>query len=426
MCFAVAAILVTVGSAWFADHRVRAALTSEAEARLLRVATTAASQISPESIAAIQGSGEESAEYLSAQVPLVTLRSATGVANASLIDASHRTLVDARAPEGTEGLPTALDSLAGRELATALGGRPAVSRPFRHAGQWLRAGFAPLGPAGMAPVGAVAIEAEATDVPLLADLARGLWLIALMSGIAIAVLAGLIIRASISAARLERRLSRSESLAAMGRLTATLAHEINNPLAIIRGSAERLRRDEPASRRMADSVIEEVDRLSRTLRRYLQFAKGGEVTAGSGDAIVALDATLALLEGELVARRVTFERRGEAIAAPVSLDNESLKQVYLNLMLNAIEAMPEGGRLVIATIERGGGYEVSIADDGPGIAPEVLKRLGSPFFTTKAQGSGLGLFLARRLAQAAAGDLTIESESGRGTICTLRLPRRKG
>jgi signal transduction histidine kinase len=110
----------------------------------------------------------------------------------------------------------------------------------------------------------------------------------------------------------------------------------------------------------------------------------------------------------------------------VRLDNESLKQLYLNLILNALDAMPRGGTLAVETAERAGHFEVSIADDGEGMPTETLRRLGSPFFTTKATGSGLGIFLARRLAASAGGELRIRSEVGRGTTCVVRLPRRRG
>jgi signal transduction histidine kinase len=216
----------------------------------------------------------------------------------------------------------------------------------------------------------------------------------------------------------------------MGRLTATLAHEIKNPLAIIRGSAQRLGRLEPEARRMADFVVEETDRLSRTVARYLEFARGGagspEGAAETGDAATALDLTLDLLEGELAARRVALARGPRPAAAPVRLDNESLKQLYLNLILNALEAMPRGGTLSVGVVERGSRIEVSIADDGVGVPAETLERVGNPFVTTKATGSGLGLFMARRLAESGGGELQLRSAVGRGTTCMVRLPRRRG
>ena len=427
--FALVVVLATAVSTWVTWHRVSAALESEFEQRVGRIAATAAREVGPAELAEAR-LREEGSAYLSLQVQLVTLRASTGVADASIVDTAGVTVVDARESEFAEGLTSALDTLAGPALRRALRGRPAVSPPYTRVGGLLRAGFAPIRDPSGRVLAAVAVEAAPAYLPVVSRLGRTLSLIAVATMLAVLVLAAFVVRGAWSAARLERRLSRAQNLAAMGRLTATLAHEIKNPLAIIRGSAQRLGRLEPEAQRMADFVVEETDRLSRTVARYLEFARGsgpggpGDV-AGAGDAAGALTATLDLLEGELRARHVTLERGAALAAAPVALDNESLKQLYLNLILNALEAMPRGGRLAVSVAERAGRIEVGITDDGEGIPPATLKRLGNPFFTTKATGSGLGLFLARRLAESAGGELRIQSEVGRGTACTVRLPRKR-
>lgn len=427
--FALAVVLATAVSTWVTWHRVAGALESEFEQRIGRIAATAAREVGPADLAEARLRGEGSA-YLSLQVQLVTLRASTGVADASLVDSAGVTVVDARESELAEGLPSVLDTLVGPALRRALHGEPAVSAPYRRQGELLRAGFAPVRDEMGRVLGAVAVEAPPAYLPVVSRLGRTLLLIAVATMLAVLLLAAFVVRGAWSAARLERRLSRAENLAAMGRLTATLAHEIKNPLAIIRGSAQRLARLEPEAQRMAGFVVEETDRLSRTVARYLEFARGSDAggaggAAETGDAAVALEATLDLLEGELRAREVTLERAGRLETAPVALDNESLKQLYLNLILNALEAMPRGGRLAVSMVERTGRVEVGIADDGAGIMAGTLKRLGNPFFTTKATGSGLGLFLARRLAESAGGELRIQSEVGRGTTCTVRFPRRR-
>jgi len=420
--------LAAATSSWLAYQGVHGALQSEFERRLERLA--AAQQIAPREIAEMERQHDDANAYLAIQTQLQTLRFATGVENASLIDTTGYTLVDLRS-QAPEYAPTALDSVARGARLEATRGRPAVSAPYERDGRTLRAGFAPVRDGGRT-VAVVAIEAEAAYIPVLATLGRALAGLTLATLLAIGLLATLVLRAARGATELERRLARAENLAAMGRLTATLAHEIKNPLAIIRGSADRLGRVDPEAKRMADFVVEESDRLSRTVARYLQFARvaaepGSEALETTGDAVRALEATLDLLEGELRARGVHLEREGVFPAeAPVALDNESLKQLYLNLMLNAIEAMAKGGTLQVWAGDRGGRFEVSLADSGPGMAPEVLRRIGSPFFSTKATGSGLGLFLARRLARSAGGDLRVTSEPGRGTTCVVRLPRRGG
>ena len=413
--------------AWIAYSGVRGALETEFGRRLETLARTAASQVSPADLRDAQLLGEDGNGYLALQVLLEEMRSSTGLVSAAALDSAGAALYDTRGAE-RHGETSPLDTLAHQALAEALAGTVRITPAYRVAGHEVRAGLAPVHEARRV-IGAIAVEARVDYLEVLAGFRRTLLLATLLSALGIAVLALVIIRVVGSAARLERRLSRAENLAAMGRLTATLAHEIKNPLAIIRGSAERLGRADPEVNRMAEFVIEETDRLSRTVARYLQFARGTPepAAAEAGDAVAALEATLDLLEGELASRGTVLERAGPfPAAAPVALDNESLKQLYLNLMLNALEAMERGGRLRVAAAERGARYEVSIADSGPGVAPDVLKRLGSPFFTTKPAGSGLGLFLAQRLAQSAGGELRITSQPGEGTTCLVRLPKRRG
>jgi signal transduction histidine kinase len=425
LLFAVLAVLATAVLSWVSYRGVRAALETEFAGRLESLASTIASQVSPDDVAEVESLGEEAHGYVALQVVLEELRATSRLANASILDTARTVLYDCARPEAQRAT-SRLDSIAAPAIARALHGLPSVSEIYPESGGERRAGFAPVMTPRGRVAGLVAVEAHVDYEPVLAGLRRDFLLRTLIAALAMAVLAALFLRVAWSSQRLERRLSRAENLAAMGRLTATLAHEIKNPLAIIRGSAERLGKLEPEARRMADYVVEESDRLSRTVARYLQFARGEHVAEGTGDAIAALGDTLALLEGEMAARRVTLSREIGPGRAEVGLDNESLKQVYLNLVLNALEAMSEGGVLAVAVAERGGHIEVRIGDTGPGMTPEVVARLGNPFFTTRAQGSGLGLFLSRRLVESGGGSLRIESAPGKGTVCTVLLPRRRG
>src|SRR5207344_332198 len=158
------------------------------------------------------------------------------------------------------------DSLASAAMTLARAGHSAPLPAFQRGGHEARAAAAPV--PGM-PGYVLVTEGTPGWGAQLARLRRDLGLLAAVSVLAIAALAALVLRANASQWALERRLSRSENLAAMGRMTATLAHEIKNPLAIIRGSAKRLAKLEPEARAMSDSVVEEVDRLSETVNRYL-------------------------------------------------------------------------------------------------------------------------------------------------------------
>jgi signal transduction histidine kinase len=160
-----------------------------------------------------------------------------------------------------------------------------------------------------------------------------------------------------------------------------------------------------------------------TVNRYLQFARVGTPGgAARGDAAGTLAATLDLVEGEFRARGLALERSGDWSEAPVALDDASLKQLWLNLVQNALEAVPSGGHVRVACAREAGLLSVVLKDDGPGIPAGVLARLGEPFFTTRAQGTGLGLHLSRQLVQAAGGSVRVESQEGAGTTVTVELP----
>ena len=428
--FALLAILAVGSLSWLAYRSVRLGLESEFSGRLEGIASTAASQVRPADIADARLLGEAGGGYLALQVLIQQLCATPGTVNASLLDSTGAVIYDCRGSEG-QGLPSPLDTLAREVLGRARAGQPAVSPPLQVDGHMLRIGVAPvmsepaLGRSHV--VGLLAVEAEARYLEPLRALRRRLGLITLVIAAALAVLAAAVARTAWSGAVLERRLSRAENLAAMGRMTATLAHEIKNPLSIIRGSARRLGKLEPAAAEMADDVVSEVDRLTATVNRYLQFARGSDSPAGAGDARAALEATLALLEGEARARGLTLEREGQwPERAPVPLDDDALRQIALNLLLNAFEAIEGGGRIGIGLEEVRGRVELRVTDSGPGIPPDTLRRLGEPFVTTKAQGTGLGLFLTRRLVESAGGTLEIANAVGRGAVCRVLLPRRRG
>jgi signal transduction histidine kinase len=429
--FAALAVVLAAALSWFSYVTVRSALEAEFDRRLENVAAAIASQVSPDDLADVELLGEDATGYASLLVLIEELRATTRVAHASVIGPDRLALYDDRGAE-FQREPARLDSLVRPAVDRALTGASTVSAPFHADGEVRRAALAPVMHEGRVAA-VVAVEGSLDYLPRLVQLRRTLLLSTLVIAVAISVLAWLFVRLTLSSAQLERRLSRAENLAAMGRLTATLAHEIKNPLAIIRGSAQRLGKLEPEAQRMAEFVVEESDRLSTTVARYLRFAKEAEHAAESGaigvdapgDMRAMLDRTLDLLEGEMASRGVTLRRAAPGPArAPVALDDESLKQVFLNLLLNALEAMPEGGTLTVALAESGGRFRASFTDSGPGIDPEILKRLGQPFFSTKAKGTGLGLFLTRRLLNGAGGDLVIDSRPGAGATCTVSLPGR--
>ncbi len=419
LAFAGVAMLVTLISAVLAYQGVRSAFEQTSARRVTQIAELAASQVSPADLEDLHRLGNEGTGFAVLETQLLPLRATAGLTALSLIDTTRRVLFDADELASFTQL-SPLDSLARDSLSAALNGRTTTAA-YRGASGARRAALVPIHDAGHV-IAVVAGEIAPDWFDELERLRRRLAFITLVSFVAIALLTALIVRVTGEQLSLERRLSRSENLAAMGRLTATLAHEIKNPLAIIRGSAKRLGKLEPEAQRMSDSLIEEVDRLTRTVGRYLQFARGEATPGETGDAAAALAATLDLLEGEVESRRCTLARPTDLAQAQVTLDSESLKQVFLNLLLNALEASPEGSQVSVQLDRTDQRVMVRVRDQGAGLPAEVLERLGEPFYTTKAQGTGLGLFLSRRLVQSAGGELSALNPAAGGAEVVVTLP----
>lgn len=227
----------------------------------------------------------------------------------------------------------------------------------------------------------------------------------------------------------QESLRRTERLAALGELSARLAHEIRNPLGIISSSVQMIegRLGEPArARGLLCIVQEEIDRLNRLIGDFLRFGRPAEAVMQPTE-IRALLLSVAESASSLAAERgVDFGMdcfEGELI---FPADPDLLRQILLNLLLNALEATGPGGRVRLSAHRREEALELEVSDTGCGIAPEDRPRIFHPFFTTKESGTGLGLSNAWQMSRALGGELNFESTPGQGTVFCLRLPRKDG
>jgi two-component system, NtrC family, sensor histidine kinase HydH len=227
--------------------------------------------------------------------------------------------------------------------------------------------------------------------------------------------------------RLEAQLHQSERLAALGEMTAGVAHEVRNPLGIISSTAEllreRLARYEPQNR-LAQIIVEESNRLNEKVTEFLDFARPRIPNLRPCDLEATLNRSLELLQPEIERLGIKVSREYQLNGRPLMVDQDLLHQAFLNIFLNAIQAMPQGGHLTVSTSpgSNGHGGEIRIQDDGEGIGPEALKKIFNPFFTTKEKGSGLGLPIVKSIIEAHQGSLKISSTAGAGTTLTITLP----
>jgi Amt family ammonium transporter len=240
-------------------------------------------------------------------------------------------------------------------------------------------------------------------------------------------------RASARLEETQRQLFQSEKLAALGKLSAGIAHEIRNPLTSIKILIHSLV-DEQAtetSREKDLAVIEaEIARVNKIIKQFLDFARPRPPSLEPMEVRAILEETLALLVYEMEAQKISLERSYAPDIPPVPMDREQMKQVFLNLLLNALQAMERGGNLRVAIrwkpAPSGNGgrsvAEIAVQDTGPGMAEDIRSRIFEPFFSTKEEGIGLGLPIAQRIVEEHGGQIRVESRVGEGTTFTILLP----
>ena len=226
-----------------------------------------------------------------------------------------------------------------------------------------------------------------------------------------------------------RQLARAERLASLGKLAAALAHEIRNPLGSVRGFTQLIGEQlAPTDQRRAqiDVMIKEIDKLNRLIEQMLTLAhpEGEQLRLAPVNVHDVIDRVLLLTNFGALGREIRVVKQYDGRLPSLPVDDARLQQVLLNLVLNALHAMPDGGALAITTqwMSERRSARIAIADTGVGIPIEQLTRIFEPFYTTKEDGTGLGLFIAQQIIQAHRGRLEVASQVGRGTTFTMTLP----
>ena len=225
---------------------------------------------------------------------------------------------------------------------------------------------------------------------------------------------------------MESRMRQADRLATVGRMAANIAHEIRNPLASLTGAIEVLTSPhtaEDARERLSQIVARESERLNHIIKNFLEYARPAPLSIATFDVAAAAEEVLLLLEHRASPGSLKVMREfAPSVMWPV--DGQHFRQVLWNLCLNAVEAMPEGGELRVAAAVRGETLEVVVSDTGEGIAASDISHVFEPFFSTKSEGTGLGLALVHRIVQEHGGEIDVRSSPGLGTTFTLTLPFR--
>lgn len=228
---------------------------------------------------------------------------------------------------------------------------------------------------------------------------------------------------------IEAQLGASQKLSALGELSASLAHEIKNPLGSIRGTAEILLDEFPAGhpkREFGEILLKEVERLNRTVGEILRYSRGqsGAVSERPGEPLnEVVERVTRLLGAHLRKKQVALESVFCPEGARLLVDGGKLSQVFLNIMLNAIDALPQGGRIRVAITAPPGEIRVAISDNGPGVAVERREEIFKPFVSGKEHGTGLGLSISSRIVQGLGGRIELSDGEAGGACFSVVLPR---
>ena len=257
-------------------------------------------------------------------------------------------------------------------------------------------------------------------------------------GVLLGCLAGLLAGGAVAAAsyrrveRLRRQARQAERLAELGTLTGGLAHEIKNPLSTIQLNLQLLREDlpdpddDPAYRRTVNrltTVQKEASRLRDILDDFLRYAGKMELVKKPTDVRHLLEEMVDFFHPQAQLQRVQL-RLGGAQEGPliVALDERLMKQALLNLLINALQAMPDGGELILSAWSEGGRAKIEVTDTGKGIEPEAIGQIFNAYYSTKKGGHGLGLAITKRIVEEHGGEIHVFSELGKGTDFRIELP----
>lgn len=240
----------------------------------------------------------------------------------------------------------------------------------------------------------------------------------------------MIYKRSLEQRKLEEQLHQAEKLASLGEMVAAVSHEIKNPLGIIQITAEMLESKVKAfdpQNRLASIILAESNRLNRIVTKFLDFARPQSPNFMKCNVAEVIEKNLNFLEPELNKAQIGVEKIIASPKATIDADPDLLYRALLNIFVNGIQSMPEGGNLVVNVSFSGRSrqnLQISIKDTGAGISPEDAAKVFDPFFTTKHQGSGLGLSIVKNIIELHGGTIRVETKVGKGTTFIINLPTK--
>ncbi|MCP4567816.1 MAG: hypothetical protein GY841_09590 [FCB group bacterium] len=413
---------VNVGWWWYYST-ITVYLEKQLSHRLTATAAAAALHITPETVDGLLIDNLD--RYAETHLYLDSLTVLDSLSETSIIDLDFAYLVSSREDTSLEGYLLSRPNF--DDLQKAASGTASASALYDIDGTYLKSAYAPLYGGDGVIEAIMVVEAGAGYFELLDTMRRNLYLLAGGSAATVIFLLFFYIVYNRRMASAEEQIFRNGSQAALGRMVAVVSHEIKNPMMIIRAAGERIEKkyEDPES----SFIIEEISRLDKIVSGYLSFARGDslvnpeKVDLGQLARKITTDFSPQFTREE-IALHIEIEDSAPVIMA----DPVGMRQVIINLLLNALQAAGEGetekGKVVmeIGSLAGSSGMFIRVANSGRTIKPSQREKLFEPFFTTKVQGSGLGLYLCRRIVEAHGGTIRITDNLEKMTVFEVTLP----
>nr|AOR51106.1 hypothetical protein [uncultured bacterium pAW1] len=420
-------IVVLVNLVWWLFYdRIEDLLEQQLSRRLRSVASSVATGINPSQLELIALGDIETYAEISAR--LEQARAVDSLSELFVLDTDFQYLATTLLEHDPEYFLTTLNGPQIDSLFLGYVDYATISPTYFSGPIRLKSAFAPIVDSTGQVIAVVGVEANVDYFDSLADLRRQLWTasgLSIAGGLVLGILF-LILQRAIT--RTEQQLYLAQTQTWLGRMVAVVAHEVRNPLQIVRASAERLKKKHAAVE--ADFIIEETDRLNAIVTGYLNVAKAeGPLLSGepveSFDLVELLHGLIRNTQEKFLPSTVTWFQSPDIPAVQVNGFKRSLRQVLLNLLANGAEACLSANRpieLGLQILANHSGVTIRVSDHGDGFTRSEQKQLFTPFFTTKSKGSGLGLYLSQKIIAEMGGTLKIAESGPGGTTMEIELP----
>jgi len=441
------AVLLTVAVNifwWLYYGKTKAQFAAQLDARLNSLAISGSALLTEEEVGDLLAGDVD--VYLKTLDYIDRLTTADSVSEVFVVDQDFRVVISSQLESDSFYLLADLngDALDSVFHADSQDGSLAsvVTHGYKVGNLILKTAFAPLYDTSGSVVAALGVEADVNYTATLRRLRKNLLLSSFASVIAAIIFAGLFLAIQRRLTKAERSVLRAESEMNLGRMVAVVSHEIKNPLAILRSAAERIQKK--TEMKEAGFLIDEVDRLDKIVRGYLDFARSPDRITLNFTAIETVLTDLREMSGQLRPRMekdgvelttIIPPATGASSGGSILVDTAALRQVVMNLILNGADAAKQAlaqdrtdtaqAELRFSVALENDAVLIHVQDNGMGIPEKLQKRLFEPFYTTKQHGSGLGLYLCKQLVERMKGTITVVSSSGGPTRFTVTLPLSK-